>query len=93
MNNGPDFSIAHDYVLVIHKIALRAHELNHDIDFTTLMMDMMATHKVCPLMLEELLAADVSNFAHDVGGIMRHINRKTGRLENCFVPRFAINQG
>lgn len=43
----------------------------------------------CPLKLAELLAADDFNFAHDVGGIRRHINRTTGKLENCFLPRFA----
>lgn len=41
-----------------------------------------------PLRLDELLEADKFNFAHDVYGIRRHINRKTGKLENCFLPRF-----
>lgn len=39
---------------------------------------------------DALLAADFGTFAHDVTGIMRHMNRETGLLEGCFVPRTAI---
>lgn len=53
-------------------------------------MDLSATiAQGCPLKLEALLAADAFNFTHDITGIRRHINRTTGQLENCFLPRFA----
>ena len=53
-------------------------------------MDITACHvNGCPLKLDALLAADEFNFAHDVFGIRRHINRRTGKLENCFLPRFS----
>lgn len=39
--------------------------------------------------LEKLLAFDAFNFGHDIGGIYRHINRDTGKLERCFLPRCA----
>lgn len=52
-------------------------------------MDILAAHLDCPMKLDELLAADDGNFGHDVFGIMENINRKTGKLNNCFVPRFA----
>lgn len=56
----------------------------------SLTMDIEATHaNGCPLRLADLLAADDFNFAHDVWGIQRHINRTTGKLGNCFRPRFA----
>jgi len=58
-------------------------------DGMSLDMDISATHISCPLRLTDLLAADKFNFAHDVFGIMSHINRETGNLEHCFVPRFA----
>lgn len=45
-----------------------------------------------PLQLAELLAADEGNFAHDVGGILRHIDQHSGRLGECFTPRFAVRQ-
>ena len=59
-------------------------------DKITTVMDLCAVHaNGCPLKLSDLLAADEANFAHDVFGIRRHINRDTGQLEDCFVPRYA----
>lgn len=56
-------------------------------------MDITACHvNDHPLRLGELLGADDFNFAHDVFGIRRHLNRETGKLEDCFVPRFAVPQ-
>lgn len=56
-------------------------------------MDITAAHaNGCPLKLDELLAARPLDFAHDVGGIRRHIDRNTGQLRDCFLPRFAIKQ-
>lgn len=53
-------------------------------------MDITATHcNGMPLRLADLLLADDFNFAHDLLGIRKHLNRTTGELENCFVPRFA----
>lgn len=53
-------------------------------------MDITACHlNGTPLKLKELLAADAVNFAHDVFGIRRHLNRETGKLEDCFCPRYA----
>ena len=54
------------------------------------LMDISATiANGCPLKLKEWLAADDSNFAHDLMGIWRHIDRTTGTLRDCFLPRFA----
>jgi hypothetical protein len=53
-------------------------------------MDLTATHaNGCPLRLEELLAAPPADFAHDVFGIREHIDRDTGTLRDCFLPRYA----
>lgn len=53
-------------------------------------MDLTACHcNGTPLKLKELLAADDFNFVHDVAGISRHICRDTGRLQNCFLPRYS----
>ena len=53
-------------------------------------MDVDACHNNdCPLKLQELLEADDFNFAHDVFGIRANIDRTTGKLQNCFVPRYA----
>ena len=73
---------------IIGKIAMRAAgELGYPVMDAD--MDVSACHIVCPLKLEELLVAGDGDFAHDVAGIKRHINRESGELGDCFVPRFA----
>lgn len=53
-------------------------------------MDITATHaNGCKLRLNELLAADPLDFAHDVFGIRQHLNRETGKLEDHFAPRYS----
>ena len=54
-------------------------------------MDLDACHSNgCPLKLQELLETDDGNFAHDVFGIRSHIDRRTGQLQDCFIPRYAV---
>ena len=76
------------------KIAKRAVATakKHDIqlDQMSTLMDIEACHNNgCPLKLQELLDADDFNFAHDVFGIRQHIDRATGELPDCFLPRYA----
>ena len=54
-----------------------------------MIMDIDAANKDCPLKLQELLDTDDFNFYHDLMGIGQHMNRNTGKLEDCFLPRFA----
>lgn len=74
---------------IIKLIALRARkDLGWDVLHTQ--MDITATHRNGnPLRLGDLLAADGFNFAHDLGGICRHLDRDTGKLMNHFRPRFS----
>lgn len=77
-------------VEIITKIASRALSLMPDNDFINIQMDITACHiSGCPLKLQQLLDADNFNFTHDVVGIQNNISRKTGKLQNCFLPRFA----
>jgi len=39
--------------------------------------------------LKGLLQAENFDFLHDVIGIVNHLNRETGELEDYFVPRYA----
>ena len=55
----------------------------------TLIMDLENAHKDVGLNLTGLLEADDLNFAHDIIGIQNHMNRRTGKLEDFFVPRYA----
>jgi hypothetical protein len=43
----------------------------------------------CPMNFEKMLAAPDFDFVHDVAGIYRHIDRETGQLTDCFIPRCA----
>ncbi|HDR9163665.1 TPA: hypothetical protein QDB28_004069 [Burkholderia vietnamiensis] len=64
-----------------------------NVDMLELHMDLTACHaNGCPMEWERLNAADDFTLAHDVGGIQRHINRRTGKLENCFLPRCAVKE-
>ena len=59
-------------------------------DRLSLNMDLSACHaNGCALDFEKLLAADDFTFFHDVGGIVKNMNRSTGKLNNCFLPRCA----
>ena len=84
---------AADYA-VIAKIAERAEKfaaafLVH-YPRTDILMDLDATHSNgTPLKFEELLKAPDTDFVHDVFGIRKHINRKTGVLEGFFHPRYS----
>jgi hypothetical protein len=79
---------------VIKEIARRAAALGKrhgiKIDVLDAMMDVTAVHaNGNPLRLDGLLAADEFNFAHDILGIRDHLNRETGKLMDCFRPRYS----
>ncbi len=53
-------------------------------------MDITAVHaNGCPLRLKDFLEAPSFDFSHDIVGIRRHLNRDTGQLEDCFLPRYT----
>jgi len=80
--------------LLIQSIAERASALAEKVADTYPLMDATMDVTAChangnPLRLAELLAADDANFGHDIFGIRRHLDRTTGQLGGCFVPRFS----
>ena len=77
---------------IISKIAKRAIV---ELDFLPaqqmdLMMDIEFAHEESPIEIDQLLEADIGNFAHDIYGIYQNFNRTTKSMENCFVPRYAM---
>lgn len=78
----------------ITQIAIRAiNRYGKQFDGVAIAMDITACHlNGCPMRLKELLEADDFNFGHDVLGIRKHLNRDTGKLMDCFLPRFAAPQ-
>ena len=61
-----------------------------EVDAESAQMDITATHiSGCPLDLEKLEGFEDFSFIHDVGGISEHLDRKTGKLKDFFLPRCA----
>lgn len=57
-----------------------------------LMMDLEAVHSNgCKLDLDVLHNFNEQNFYHDIIGIIHHLDRETGKLKDCFVPRCAAH--
>jgi hypothetical protein len=89
------FSVSKAEANVIHQIAQRAADACTDTepslaDVLSWRMDITATHaNGCRLDLSKLLTADDFTFAHDMDGIARHLDRDTGKLGDCFLPRCA----
>lgn len=88
------FNATHKEFMTIVSIATRACEVAAEADIEyeqrDAIMDIEACHcNGCPLDLNKLLKADSFTFKHDVFGIRRFIDRSTGKLTGCFVPRCA----
>lgn len=72
----------------ISAIAARVSKAWPEYDVLEARMDLTACHlNGCPLDLAKLLAADDFNLAHDMFGINRHLDRRTGKLTGHFLPR------
>jgi len=73
---------------LINHVTDRAVNMFPQLDRLSIHMDVSAVHiSGCKLDLQKLLKFDDFNFAHDIAGIRSHINRQTGELQDCFVPR------
>lgn len=59
-------------------------------DRISLLMDIDAAHKQHILDLVGLLDANEESFMHDIVGIVNHMNRNTGRIEDDFIPHYLL---
>ena len=60
------------------------------IDYDTkrdIILDINVANMDVGIDLDKLLNFDDSNFTHDIVGIIKNVNRKTLKLDNCFCPR------
>lgn len=91
LKEGERRTINQKNVDLIIEIVDRAWESmkSHYTDKLDMMLDMEFANRDCPLKLQELLDAEEFNFWHDILGIYKNLNRKTKKLENCFMPRYA----
>jgi len=69
------------------RIANRARELGVKFEHLTLMMDLSYVND--QIDLEKLEKFPNGDFLHDVSGILTHMDRQTGQLVDCFLPRCA----
>lgn len=81
---------------LVHKIVARGVKLckEQKVPYDKLSMTMDITATIAngnPMRLQQWLEADDFNFAHDLFGIRRYIDRDTGKLTDCFIPRFTAH--
>ena len=93
-----NFNVSKEDSKWIDMIADRAMELTAlkktDYKKIDLLMDITAAHASgCPLELEKLCYAPQFDFAHDVIGIINHLDRETGELKDLFLPCYAKLKG
>jgi hypothetical protein len=74
---------------LIGQIARRACQLAPAMewDILGLEMDLGAAHLADPMDLVKLRDFDPGNLLHDISGIIAHIDRTTGKMNDCFLPR------
>ena len=81
------YRIAGRYIRICEQAATQCESME------AIVMDVLGAHEcACALDLEGLLKASDTDIAHDVGGILRHYNRKTRKLEDHFTPRYFKRQ-
>jgi hypothetical protein len=61
-------------------------------DSLSLAMDLTVCHNLGHVNLSRLARMHIGDLGHDVGGIHRHLDRHTGELGECFVPRCGRRQ-
>lgn len=78
---------------LIYGIVKRAERNGIVVSYPDTVMDLTVCHcNGCPLDLQRMLHGNLENLAHDIYGIHRHLNRTTGKLENCFWPRMVARK-
>jgi len=75
---------------ILRQVADRADELGIGYKRMDMLMDLDAANSNGqPLDFARLLDFPDFDFTHDICGIQRHIDRTTGKLGDCFIPRCA----
>ncbi len=84
-----DLKIGHEAHELIRKIVNRFRSSFPDVTFDafSLSMDLALCSARKYVDLARLHAFDLGDFAHDVNGILCHLDRQTGELTDCFLPR------
>lgn len=85
------WTVSKEDMELIRAIVLKAEHMGIlNGDRMTSLMDITACHaNGTQLRLKDLLNASKGDFVHDISGISAYLNRETGQLKNCFLPRYA----
>ena len=75
--------------IYISKITNRVISMYPALSKLSVEMDITAAHLASPLDLDRFLEFEDLDFYHDICGIRENIDRRTGELKNCFLPRCA----
>jgi hypothetical protein len=87
-STGIQFTAKPEERVLIDKIVKRANYYGEK--GLSLAMDLEAVHSNgTPLDFEKLFGFPDFDFAHDIYGIMNRVDRTTGKLTDCFLPRCA----
>jgi hypothetical protein len=82
------FDVSKEDAEMIGHIVNRARATVPSIDKMALGMDLTAAHaNGCPLDLEKFYMFGDADFFHDIVGISNNLDRNTGKVLNCFLPR------
>lgn len=85
-----NWDVSKEDLLKIRDVVKRAQEVIPGIPFGDAEMDLTATHlNGNPLDLDAMLTGRKFDLIHDICGIMYNLDRHTGKLLNCFFPRFS----
>ena len=88
--NDADMTLA---MTIARSASNLARNAGQDISPLEFVLDLATTHNhACPLDFAAMATGNPADVAHDVFGIRRHLDRETGLLTDCFLPRFAARQ-
>lgn len=82
--------IADRYLAFLQSLPNR--KKHHDPSKMSITMDLEVVHYIYGLNLVAMLDGKFADLMHDLGGIMAHLDRETGVLKDCFVPRYQSIQ-
>ena len=85
-----NFNVSKTESNLIDHIVKRACKHYPGLDKLEFSMDVTVTHaNGNPLRLHDLLNAPDLDFCHDIFGIYIYLDRSTGKLKDCFSPRYS----
>lgn len=84
-----DFNVMEipDNELALIGLIARRAAMDLGVNFIDTQMDLTVVHFKNPLRLGEFLESDGKTFSHDIAGIACHLDRETGELLDCFLPK------